>query len=342
MTKHKNQLVPDQIVKENFQYIQRFRNQPLTKNTAVSIFADLVKEKLEKVYPYYSYEEIANLLVKNLEEINDNNMNFCTNILTIARWYYCGRQMYKFDEGLSKLLSNQNKSDVTISIETLKHLPCDNFFVERQFNNSLGFFVSVDEEAVTIVDLHSNDNLSIDTVPTLYPITEQATLRGLFENAIKANSNKTGKYLSSDSEEVQQTTDKAVDIACEKFQYIAYLSAINAEIEPVTKGAITKRISSTNDNPKSTTQPKTQISNVGYRVGASLKSKQTNITYIDKNKLSEHRGTPKAPHIRRSHFHSFWTGSGENKTLVVKWIGAVFVNGDKDINTTTLHTIKEE
>lgn len=111
---------------------------------------------------------------------------------------------------------------------------------------------------------------------------------------------------------------------------------------PITKGAIVKRTSNTNNNSKPTTPSKTQISNVGYRIGTSLKTKQANVTYVDKNKLSEHHGTSKAPHIRRSHFHSFWTGSGENKTLIVKWVGAVFVNGDKEIDTTTLHTIKEE
>lgn len=337
MAKHKNQLLPDQIVKGIFQYIQRFRDQPLTKNTAVSIFADLVEEKLEKLYPYYSNEEITNLLVKNLEEMSDNNLDFCVNILAIAKWYYCGRQMYKFDEELSKLLSNQNKSDITVSIETLKHLPCDNFFVERQFNNSAGFFVSVDEEVVTIVDIYPTGISSI-----ICPIADQITIRDLFESAIRTNSDEAKKYLSGDSEKDQQSIDATVDVICERFQYIVYLSAINAEIEPITKGAIGKRTSNTNDNPKPTTQSKTQISNVGYRIGASLKPKQTNVTYVDKNKLSEHHGTPKAPHIRRSHFHSFWTGSGENKTLVVKWIGAVFVNGDKEIDTTTLHTIKEE
>lgn len=337
MAKHKNQLLPDQIVRDNFQYIERFRGQPLTKNTAVSIFADLVKEKLEKLYPYYSNEEITNLLVKNLEEMSDNNKDFCANILVMARWYYCGRQMYKFDEELSKLLSNQNKSDVTISIEALKHLPCDNFFVERQFNNSAGFFVSVDEETVTIVDIYSTDVSSI-----ICPIADQTTIRDIFESAIRTNSDEAKKYLSGDSEKDQQSIDAAVNVICERFQYIVYLSAINAEIEPITKGAIVKRTSNTNNNSKPTTPSKTQISNVGYRIGTSLKTKQANVTYVDKNKLSEHHGTSKAPHIRRSHFHSFWTGIGENKTLIVKWVGAVFVNGDKEIDTTTLHTIKEE
>lgn len=341
MAKHKNQLLPDQIVRDNSQYIERFRGQPLTKNTAVLIFRETIKNRLENCVAY-SREKIDELYIKNIKRMDDNDINFCVNILTIARWYYCGRQMYRFDEPLSKLLSNQNKSDVTISIETLKHLPCDNFFVERQFNNSLGFFVSVDEEAVTIVDLRSNDGLSIDAISALYPITDQMTIRDLFENVIKTNSDEAKRYLSGDSEKDQQSIDATVDVICERFQYIVYLSAINAEIEPITKGAIVKRTSNTNNNSKPTTLSKTQISNVGYRIGTSLKTKQANVTYVGKNKLSEHHGTSKAPHIRRSHFHSFWTGSGENKTLIVKWVGAVFVNGDKEIDTTTLHTIKEE
>ena len=54
---------------------------------------------------------------------------------------------------------------------------------------------------------------------------------------------------------------------------------------------------------------------------------------------TQKQGTPKSPHIRRSHFHSYWTGNGENKQLVVKWVNTIFVKGSSE-NLSTIHDVK--
>lgn len=55
----------------------------------------------------------------------------------------------------------------------------------------------------------------------------------------------------------------------------------------------------------------------------------------------------KTPHIRRSHFHNFWTGSKtdpQSRKLIVKWVQSVFV-GTKDfeedtVKEVTVHKVK--
>lgn len=119
-------------------------------------------------------------------------------------------------------------------------------------------------------------------------------------------------------------------------QFIVYLSAINAEIEPVTKGSIVTRQAG---QKVVTKHDKTEISNVGYRSGEALrtnKKEKVNVKYIGEHE----QGSPKSPHIRRSHFHSYWTGSRGNKELIVKWINTIFVHGnDKNNDISTVHNV---
>lgn len=52
--------------------------------------------------------------------------------------------------------------------------------------------------------------------------------------------------------------------------------------------------------------------------------------YISKPKItkaSDAHGTPKAPHYRRGHSHSFWVGTGEDKKKVKYYVEGVCVNG---------------
>lgn len=85
---------------------------------------------------------------------------------------------------------------------------------------------------------------------------------------------------------------------------------------------------------------RSELSEVGYKVGASIRKSlesREKAVYV-----GEHaKGSPKSPHIRRSHFHSYWTGSGENKELVVKWINTIFVHGnDEEPDKSTVHKVK--
>lgn len=144
--------------------------------------------------------------------------------------------------------------------------------------------------------------------------------------------------------------DDAVELIFNTMQYIIYLTAINAEIEPVTKQAITKKLTTPAINEYSNkTQSKTQISTVGYRFGNEYRRYKRDNTERSSQSVSHSRGgkgVKKTPHIRRSHFHSFWTGKKGNpddRKLVVKWLQSVFVGSseyDSDNSGTTVHKVK--
>lgn len=79
------------------------------------------------------------------------------------------------------------------------------------------------------------------------------------------------------------TKKQAIELSsrvCICMQFIVYLSAINAEIEPVTKGSIVTRQAG---QKVVTKHDKTEISNVGYRSGEALrtnKKEKVNVKYI--------------------------------------------------------------
>ncbi len=86
-----------------------------------------------------------------------------------------------------------------------------------------------------------------------------------------------------------------------------------------------------------------EIHPVGERIGATLRKAQQDISpdlpplNADPN---DHR-RPR-PHIRRAHWHGYWTGpkDGEQK-FVLKWIAPVLVNATTDELPTVVHRVKQ-
>lgn len=60
--------------------------------------------------------------------------------------------------------------------------------------------------------------------------------------------------------------------------------------------------------------------NVGNVYAKAMESSNRNI--------AERIGSTKkkATHIRQAHWHSYWTGSGVNKRLILKWLNPMIIN----------------
>ena len=92
---------------------------------------------------------------------------------------------------------------------------------------------------------------------------------------------------------------------------------------------------------------RTNVTNVGTRIGAAIrldrqKAKELN-EEAEQQQQSEHRkhASPIA-HIRRGHYHSFWTGARESvdRKIVVKWLPPMLINGDKGEIVPTIRPVK--
>lgn len=342
MKRKTEKLYPDKVAETNMEFLKKLGKIADLKAVTAVLLQDAVQQ-------YYNHGYNADeALVKAKEYMcSPIAVRRSKAMLSLNNWYWGGRQVYRFDEELSKILSSQTKDDMEIDVSVVEQLPCDNFYIMREYKNSYGFFVSLTKDdafenpILIIGDIYEDENentvkydssyIEVETGKTIKNILIEMSSKLAEDNCTQEDINAVSTYF------------------CEKLQYILYLTAINAEIAPVTKGAVIKRsVSHSKTNASTQRYNKTEISNVGYKIGSAIKKSRQDkpdVKYIYDNNgdVEKKHGTPKTPHIRRSHFHSYWTGSGEERKIVVKWINAVFVNGDKyndDDGTTTVHNVK--
>lgn len=70
-----------------------------------------------------------------------------------------------------------------------------------------------------------------------------------------------------------------------------------------------------------------KIFELGKRMGAEVRTYKEAISAYDSDKKSGKTVSRKRPHIRRAHWHGYWTGSGQGREFKLKWIPTTFVNG---------------
>lgn len=313
-----NILPPDTFVRDNIKFIRMLGKKATNVDIVKMVRDEAVRQHISVGCEYSEAQRLADEYLQRGSTADQMFMLLCGN-----NWYWGGRQVYRFDDTLSELLSSQTKEDIEIDVSAISQLPCSDFFVMRSSGDSLGFFVSVADDNIIFGEMFT-DGMSASYIP----INQNGTLKEILNNML------------SDVCDMKGYTDDINHMAkkiSEKLQYVVYLAAVNAEIVPVTKGAVTKKASTATRKPTSRTF-KTEISDVGYRIGSTIRQNRARV-FNETKPVSERHGTPKAPHIRRSHFHSFWTGSGEDKKLIIKWVNTVFVNADKGSDVTTLHDV---
>lgn len=80
-----------------------------------------------------------------------------------------------------------------------------------------------------------------------------------------------------------------------------------------------------------------EVTRVGYRIGRALGETRRQVTrYTNDDESSG--GRVVSAHIRRAHWHCYWTGPKDNPTdIVVHWLAPIVVNGDRGEMRPTVH-----
>lgn len=127
---------------------------------------------------------------------------------------------------------------------------------------------------------------------------------------------------------------------------LTYICAKNAEITDVKGNVIVPDIKPTIAPIKQNTIKQRTIK-VGYRIGQVIRYNSDQENAETNNKTATHNATvnrhsKKSSHIRRGHYHHFWTGSKKDgeQTLILKWVAPTFINANKDEIIPTKHKIK--
>lgn len=263
-------------------------------------------------------------------------------LFTVNNWYWGGRQVYRFDRNLTQLLYLQTKDDVKINNSFLKSLPSQHLYISIEDNIRHGFFVSIVNNEMYIVDA---TNINPPKHGMISIPTEPIPLSDLILKSIKE--------ATFDMNQVDVTDiSNFFSIA---LSFIVYLSAINAEIMPTAKSQNIKaekyvtvlnmetssKVATTGQTAIISNTKKSTTYNVGYRLGKELRIAQKEMT-LSSDKQFHSSGKSKSPHIRTGHFHSYWVGHDNNKHLEIKWIPPIFVNGKpKEYLLSIVHDVKD-
>ena len=331
MKKKREKLFCDVLTDDNISWFEKIGKVADDEAVVMVAYPEIIRKLLnngaspENIYPENITERAQRAL------LSDKNTTQFIKIIAVNNYYFSGRQVYKFDDTLSELLVEQSRSDLCISVEALNQLPISHFYIMRKspnVPNSQGFFFSYTGDMIYIADV--SERAENDRTYSLNVVNGKN-----ISEIIEADF--TAEFGKVAARKAEPELNKLYAKIAEYFQFVLYLSAINSEIMPVTKGAVVKRQSGQREYKQ---KDRSEISEVGYKVGASIRKSlesREKVVYI-----GEHaKGSPKSPHIRRSHFHSYWTGSGNDKELVVKWINTIFVHGNgEEQDTSTVHKVE--
>ena len=265
-------------------------------------------------------------------------------IAACAAWRR-SKMIYRFNSALGDELVSM-ADDITVPVEILRSLPAPAVYVQfeepggdREIRID-GFLVHVEDDVNTREKELRIDYLTTDGTPVL-PIFVHLIPGGTVSDGIRkaeemARENlRNNPLVSSEQREASlRTIRESTQIAKEALQLILYLCSENAEIrEDEAQAKIYRKSDRIVDKFR-----ELRKWDVGVKTGIILRAaekrdrgnsqtdsaQETRETTGSFNRIHKSR-----PHVRRAHWHHFWTGSGDNKKLILRWVSTILVNADE-------------
>lgn len=322
MAKQKYELLPDKVVAANAETIKAIGHIATDTDIVDYVSGQLMRDYIK--IGKKTLDEAAKLTEQTI--MSDDFLDKLGAIKNMVNWCYSGRQVYLFDDDFADLLSGQGTADLKISADVFRQLPCNCFYVQRKYKDSVGFFFDLQSDRMTMTE-YFFDEIEKDYYSESMAIELQydMTVEELIHKIL-------GSYAKKD----KTGTKAMISEIAEKLQFIVYLSAVNAEIAPVTKHQAQKKPTAQRPQKPSAQPQKSDIANVGYRIGIAVRKHRQAENAAGGQHSPQGHGAPKAPHIRRAHFHGYHTNNGYQ----VKWLSTIFVNAERDDNDiSTIHKV---
>ena len=352
--KNKKELYPLQVTKEVFARFPKIAAYiELIKDTAIQMlgfdysFCDYPTEIIENVLKTENALKTEKVPIRNIRAT-------ALKIQSALTWNK-NKQVFSFDNDMAGELINSFSVDDPIPMNIFNNIPFDGMYIESK-GTSVKFFVTRDmsKNGMKFLNFYS-----VDDITEIFPLTGQIkslreTMDVYLENFIIQE-----KTESTIQELMEFVKNVYHNLSC-MLPLLIYLCADNAQVEykgsKVKKenGYLPKEKTPTNHFSKSK-QSSTSIVkiDVGIRIGKAIRQyNQVHKENAETNKIinvsaGTGLGVKKSPHIRRGHYHHYWTGrkdGSEERRLILKWIPPTFINIDiekEDIKTTTIHNVKK-
>ena len=260
------------------------------------------------------------------------------------------KKVYAINEDLAELLMKSSE-DMAVLSENVMKLPFPAIYIEFDgwlFDNQfIGAFINFDspfedvDMQIRSVELQIslvNKELKMKLLPLV--IKEGVSIVDSFKRYFD---------LTTENDFMSQNRQKElmddVRVASQIIQVVLYLCAANAEIaeNPVQKKIYQK---STDNNKEKDVLREVEKFDVGVRIGKAIKLHKDECVK-EKKELEElskeyRKGTKKRPHVRRSHFHNYWVGTGDNKHLELRFLTPAYINFSANNEEESLDVVKHE
>lgn len=259
--------------------------------------------------------------------------------------------IYRFDRDIYEDVINTSIAG-KIPVDVLKNIPEWAVYIETPglvfFDNSLaGFFAALNydidsqrEEILLVFDC-------IDGEKVLMPMINSIHLGyDTLEESIRETIRESTEYWEEQwQHDTGMNNEEFIQNAIAEFETIIslllYLCSVNGEIEPVDKRLPSKpEPKKTKRGPRLFPPDKPTTWNVGVRMGAAIRRAKTMTTADDRGGT---HASPR-PHVRRAHWHTFWTGPREDpqkRKPILKWLSPILVGGDSKDMPVTIRRVKK-
>ena len=266
-------------------------------------------------------------------------------IFAIAPWRL-SKEVYVIDEDLKDLLFEQD-GELDVPDEVLLQLPYPCFYVELpntyyRADKIHGFFVTLEydvnngDKELKPVFLTDDGNIFSYSIHIGAKTIEESV--DMLDKQALENTNG-DKELKRLALRAMQNSAETKIFLKQILQVILYILAQNAEITPSSEQSfITKRGKTVKDK-----YSEIRKWDVGIRVGAAIRQQKAKEQSRKKEyKESEHQ-SPR-PHMRRGHWHHFWTGpkaQPEERKLILKWLSPMAIAANPEDMPITFHEVKQ-
>lgn len=253
-------------------------------------------------------------------------------LYTLGAWSQY-KQIYSVDSDLAEFLTETIDDDMKIPAEIFKNLPYNSFYVECNNTNIESFFVTYNSEINKITFF------SVDTESGSEPYTVAISLPLLEGKSIVESINE--RLINGNPEYDMTKHNDNIKFVKSAVQIILYIASINADVEENPKQKSIYKHKS-----EKSIQSKDRLSDVrkwdvGFRVGSTLRLHKHSAANTENKMNNSSKPSSKSPHIRRGHFHHFWTGKhdSEERKLVVKWVAPTFINMTGEESIAVVHSV---
>lgn len=266
--------------------------------------------------------------------------------LCAFRNWFKYKQIYRFDTDFFNYI-NEGDNNEKIPTSILKTaLPCGSFYIDNTFkagsyeadgcivcidfyDNSTGLLFYFDGKTI---NGEETDIFQYGFIPL--DIGDKSVNELLNEKCVE-------NVLVPENNELRNQVNNLISQA---LKCVIYMCASNKEVEVRTPRS-PKENYDYNQSIKKAKAMEVKINqeDVGFRIGNAIR--QHRIIYESNPNVEHHTGSPKTPHLRSGHYHSFWTGKkdgSEERKLIIKFLPPVFVGTNKKEITPTIHKIVDK